>query len=99
MAGSFHNGYIEPMYAWVPSIAVSNLISVKGKMFEKWKGDLLIGSMRARNIYHIKYKNGRVIYSEPLAVDLDVRDIMEMNNGTIAAMNRRSELMIISINN
>jgi glucose/sorbosone dehydrogenase len=94
--GSFHDGYEEPLFAWVPSVGISNLTEVKGKLFKHWKGDLLIGSLRGNNILRLKFKDNRVIYSEPILVDLEVRDILEMNNGTIVAMNRQSEFITMT---
>lgn len=96
-AGGFHVGYSEPFYAWVPSVAISNVIQVKGDMFKNWQGDLLIGSMKMRNIYRVKYKGGKVLFAEPIHVDLDVRDIMEKPDGTIIAINRGYELIEISL--
>ena len=36
-----HDGYEEPIYAWIPSIGVSNLIEVSN-FSPEWNGDLLV---------------------------------------------------------
>ena len=41
-----HTGYKAPVFAWMPSIGVSQLISLQGDLFPTWKGDLLVASLR-----------------------------------------------------
>lgn len=78
-----HDGYVEPVYAWVPSIGISQLISIKESLFEKWKGDLIVGSLNGSKLFRVRVREGRVVYSEPIAVGLRVRDLVETTRGTI----------------
>jgi glucose/arabinose dehydrogenase len=41
-----HTGYTAPLFAWVPSIAVSQLIEINN-FHPRWDGDLLVGSLKA----------------------------------------------------
>ena len=63
------------MFAWVPSIGVSNLIEVVN-FHPAWNGDLLVGSLRAQSLYRLRRDaDGRVVYSEPIALGHRLRDI------------------------
>ena len=47
------NNYIEPIYAFVPSIAISQIITIENKFSPKWKDNFLITSLRDRSIYRV----------------------------------------------
>lgn len=95
--GTDHGKYTEPLYAWVPSIAISNLIQIKSDYFKFWKNDLVIGSLRAQSLYRVKLDLNRIIYIEPIQVNQDVRDIVELNDGRIAFINRGNKISILSL--
>ena len=40
-----HDGFSKPVFAWIPSIAISNLIISESQLFPLWRGDLLIASL------------------------------------------------------
>ena len=42
-----HDSYEKPIYAWVPSIGISEMIAIEGDAFPYWKGDLLVSSLGA----------------------------------------------------
>ena len=50
-------GFEDPVWYWVPSIAPSGMVFYEGKMFPELKGDLLVGSLKFRNIYHVRLRN------------------------------------------
>jgi len=79
-----HEGYTRPVYSWVPSIGISNLIEVTGPQFELWKGDLLVTSLKQRTVYRVRLREERVMYVEPIAyVKRRIRDLIELKDGTI----------------
>ncbi|MDX2476258.1 MAG: PQQ-dependent sugar dehydrogenase [Gammaproteobacteria bacterium] len=80
-----HEGYQRPIFAWVPSIAVSNVIAVEDDLFPLWKGDLLVASYK-QSLWRLRVREGRVIYIEPVQVlqsNGRIRDIMEDKQGRI----------------
>jgi len=80
-----HEGYQRPVFAWVPSIAVSNVIEVEGDRFPLWKGDLLVASYK-QSLWRLRVREGRVIYIEPVPVlqrNGRIRDLMEDKQGRI----------------
>lgn len=81
-----HAGYSEPVFSWVPSIGVSNLVTVEKDLFPVWKGDLLVASMRAQTIFRIRVSNGGVQFAEPIAIQTPIRDIKEAPDGRLALL-------------
>lgn len=79
-----HIGYKRPVHAWVPSGALSELTGVEGNLFGKWNGDLLIASLRRMILYRTRVQEGRVIYIERIKLGHRLRDIVEMEDGTIS---------------
>lgn len=81
-----HEGYEKPMYAWVPSIGVSQLVVVGATAFPSWTGDLLVSALASRFLYRVRIEDGRTILSEPINVDLRMRDIEETADGSIVLL-------------
>ena len=78
--------YQPPTFAWVPSIGVSNLLAVKGELFPQWRGDLLIGSLRAQTLFRARIREGHVAYLEPIELGSRVRDLVEGHDGRIVVL-------------
>jgi cytochrome c2 len=80
-----HRGFEEPVYSWVPSIAVSNLIEVKKDRFPYWRGDILIGSFR-QSLFRARIRSGRVVTLEQVRLRTSrgrIRDLFEDRDGNI----------------
>lgn len=78
-----HDGYVKPVFSWVPSIATSELVVVSKDLFSLWKGDLIISSLKARNLYRTRIEEGRVVLVEPLAIGHRIRDMVESSDGRL----------------
>ena len=70
-----HDNYVRPVYAWVPSIGISDLVAVQDSAFERWHNDLLIGSLRAQQLWRVRIEDGRAVYAEPMMIGERIRDI------------------------
>jgi len=80
-----HAGFERPVFSWMPSIAVSALTGVEGKLFPLWKGDLLVCSYLA-SLQRVRVRDGRVAYVERIQIrerNGRLRDIMEDAQGRI----------------
>lgn len=78
--------YQTPVFAWVPSIGVSNLLAVEGELFPQWRGDLLVGSLRAQTLFRARIRGGRVAYLEPIELGSRIRDLVEGHDGRIVIL-------------
>jgi len=75
--------FTEPALVLVPSVAFSSLISVQGRLFEQWSGDLLAGSLGAKQLLRIRIEGQRAVYAEPIRIDRRIRDLAEAPDGRI----------------
>ena len=73
----------DPILSWVPSIGVSSLISVEHPAYPLWRGDLLVSSLKAGNLYRVRIRGGRVAYAEPMPIGKRIRDLILGPDGRI----------------
>jgi cytochrome c2 len=78
-----HEGYVPPVYAWVPSIGVSSLVRLQLDAFPYWRDDLLVGSLHGKSLYRIHLEEQRPVFAEPIEVGDRIRDIVEGPDGQI----------------
>ena len=77
--------FADPVWVWVPSIAPSGMAFYTGDMFPEFKGDLLVGSLKFRSLYHIRLEGGRPV-SEQALLKREigrVRDVAMAADGSI----------------
>jgi cytochrome c2 len=91
-----HEGYEEPVYAWTPSIGVSNLIEVR-HFAPEWDGDLLVLSLRGRRLSRLRLGGGRVRLEEPIAMSERLRDIGQLDDGRIVLWTDSARLVVLSV--
>ena len=72
----------EAMYVFVPSIAPTQLVQVRG-FHPKWDGDLLLGSLQAMTLFHIRLAGERVLFVEPIVLGHRIRDIEQVGDGFV----------------
>jgi cytochrome c2 len=90
------DGYISPIFAWVPSIAPSEVIEVRD-FDERWDGDLLVASMKAQRLFRLRLDGSRVIYSEPIFMDKRIRDLVVMKPGVLALWTDDAQVILMSV--
>jgi glucose/arabinose dehydrogenase len=91
-----HSGYTLPLFSWLPSIAVSNLIEIQG-FDSRWNGDILVGSLKALSLFRLRLNGGRVLYSEPIWIGQRIRDLAQLKDGTIVLWTDDTQLMFVSV--
>lgn len=82
VAGGGHE-FQPPVFAWVPSIGVSSLISVTSSRFAKWRDDLLVGSLADRSLHRVRIRQGGPRYVERMPLDIRIRDMVEGAEGRL----------------
>ena len=90
-----HDEITRPFYSWVPSLGVSNLVEMTGSRFANWRGDLIISSLKAREIWRLRVRDNRVVMSERIPVDERIRDIIVGHRGELVALTGRSSIVFI----
>jgi cytochrome c2 len=90
-----HDGYLEPVYAWVPSIGVSNLTSIQKDLMPVWQGDLLVSSLRAESLFRMHIVDGRTEVVEPIPIQRRIRTLLEGDDGRIILWTEDAALVSI----
>ncbi len=74
-----HEGFTKPSFYWIPSIAPSQMITLNDSFGNNtnWrKGDLLLGSLKAESLFHIKLNGSDYVESvEQIEVGSRIRDL------------------------
>ena len=89
-----HDGYEKPVFAFVPSIGISNIISIEN-FAPQWKGDLLVASLPARKLYRLHIVQSRVVFVEPINIREKIRHIYNHGDGTLLALDSTNWIYII----
>ncbi len=91
-----HGPFLEPLYAFVPSIGISNLVQVGANQFPEWEGDLLVASLRAETLFRVRTRADRATYAEPIAIQRRIRDLAQGRDGRIVLWTDTGDLVIVS---
>jgi len=77
------DNFMEPIYAYVPAIGISEIVNVD-KMFSlKWNKNFLITSLNGRSIYRVNFDSNfsKIITQEKIFIGERIRDITKDNEG------------------
>ena len=98
-----HDGFIKPVFSWVPSIGISNLIVNDERWFPLWKDDLLISSLSGpasllggHSLFRVRRDSTDVQYVERIEVGYRIRDLAQMPDGRIALLSDGGEVYFLS---
>ncbi len=78
-----HDRFVRPVYAFVPSMAMSSLALMAGDEFPLWSDDLILGTLKYKRLMRLHIREGRVIFAEPLRLGARVRDLTVDDRGAI----------------
>ena len=74
----------QPLVDLTPSPAVSSFVVYDGKAFRRWRGNLIVGTLKATELYRMEVKGAKVVRRETLLTGLGrIRDIDIGRNGEI----------------
>jgi len=91
-----HDGFQQPIFVWIPSIGVSNLIRIEQDRFPVWKGDFMVSSLHAHSLFRIRLLDQRVIFSEPIEIGERIRDIIEGHDGRLVLWTDTSSIVSLT---
>ena len=99
------HGFIEPIYSFVPSIGISDIIKVPNNFSEFWQNNFLIASLNGSKIYRILFdKNfSKLLYRENIYIGKRIREIFYIKQFNVfllalegSGVNRTPSLGILS---
>jgi aldose sugar dehydrogenase len=83
------DGMDQPVYYWVPSIAVSGLMLYHGDVNPQWRGTLWLGALAGEALVRLRLEGGKVVREERLLKEKfgRIRDVREGPDGMIYIVN------------
>ena len=95
-----HDGFAQPVFAWVPSIGISGMVVNDARQFPLWEDDLLIASLRGRSVFRVRRSGDLVRYVEKIEVRPGtgggrIRDMTWMADGRLALLVDRSRIVFL----
>jgi len=90
-----HDGFEMPMFSWVPSVGISDVIRLQGDLFPRWKNDFFAVSLWDQSLYRIHMDEDRVIIVEPILVNKRLRGITEDPEGRIVLWTDNHRMIFI----
>ncbi len=98
-----NNDFVEPVYAFTPSIGISELINVDESFSNKWKKNILISSLNGRSIYRAIFDSEyeKIITKEHIFIGERIRDIsfVKKHNIFLLALEDTGSIGILSKQN
>jgi glucose/arabinose dehydrogenase len=87
------DGMEQPVYYWVPSIAVSGLALYQGDRVPQWRGTLWLGALSGEMLVRLSLADGKVVREERLLKEMfgRIRDVREGPDGMIYIVNDQSD--------
>ena len=94
-------GFQEPIYAFIPSIGISEIIKIPNNFIDGWENNFLITSLNEGSIYRVKFSDNykRLLFSEEIFVGQRIRDIKYQDKKIFLALESKGELGILSTRN
>lgn len=94
-----HSESTRPVYAWIPSIGISNIIRYKGNEFPAWQDDLIIGSLRGMghgySLQRVRIREGRAVTVEKINTGKAIRDVTELPDGRLLLWSGKDVLQLV----
>ena len=71
------NNFIEPIYSFVPSIGISEIIKIPNSFSQKWQNNYFVTSLNDKSLYRVNFSKdfSKLIYLERIYVGNRIRDI------------------------
>ncbi|HKX94485.1 MAG TPA: PQQ-dependent sugar dehydrogenase [Methylibium sp.] len=87
-----------PLTYWVPSIAPSGMAFVtNGTRHPEWRGQLLVGALRAQQLLRLELDGNRVVREHRYAVRARVRDVRQGPDGAIYLLTDTSSGQVLRV--
>ena len=95
------NGFEEPIYSFVPSIGISEIITIPREFSDNWQDNFLISTLNDRSLYRIKFDQtfSKIYYKEKIFIGQRIRDLKFDNNlnAIFLSLEDKGELGILKI--
>jgi len=94
------NNFKEPIFSFIPSIGISEIIKISNKFSTNWHENFLLASLNGGSLYRIKFNSTfeKIIYKERIFVNKRIRDLKysDKYNAVILALEDWKEIGILN---
>lgn len=92
-------GMAQPLHHWTPSIAVSGMAFITSDRYPGWKGDMVVGALKAQQLERIRFEGNKISKVEHLLPDLGqrVRDVRQGPDGWLYVLTDRSNGQLLRL--
>ena len=95
------NNFKEPIFSFIPSIGISQIIMVPNSFSKYWNDNYLVSSLNGRSLYRIKFDFNyeKIFYYEKIFIGERIRDLLfnEEKNKIYLALEESGSIGVISI--
>ena len=76
------NNFIEPIYSFVPSIGISDIIKLPNLFSPYWENNFILASLNNKSLFRLKFddKYSKIIYYERIFIGKRIRDVKYYRN-------------------
>jgi len=94
-----HEGMLDPVWHWTPSIAPSGMAFYTGDLFPGWKGSLINGALKYQLVSRLTLEGDKAVKEERLLQDLHerIRDVRQGPDGALYLLTDNSSGRILRV--
>ena len=96
----YSNNFNEPIFSFIPSIGISQIIEIPDNFHQKWRGGYLVSSLQSQSLYRVKLDKNltKLIFVEKIFIGERIRDIIydEVHNAFLLALENTGSIGVIS---
>lgn len=90
----WHEEFVKPIWAWLPSVATSSLAYVEG-FDQAWDGDLLATSLRGNKLIRLRLDDERLVFAEEIEMGRRIRDLVQVSDKVLVAWTDSHEVIFL----
>lgn len=90
-----HDTFTAPVYAFLPSVAISSLELLKD-FNPAWDGDLLMGSLKDQSLYRFRIVDRRVMFAERIPIGERIRAARQLDAERLVLFTDDNELVFLT---
>jgi hypothetical protein len=94
-------GFKEPVFSFVPSIGISEIIKLSNNFSNFWEDNFLVASLNKKTLYRIKFDktHERIIFLEEIFIGDRIRDVLylEESQTILLSLELAGEILILNI--
>ncbi len=91
----------EPIFSFVPSIGISEIIKIPDSFSKYWLNNYLVSSLNGRSLYRIKFdeKFSKILFLEKIYIGERIRDMkfLKNNNSLILALEESGSIGVLKV--